>query len=192
MDRTVLAVDRHQLRPSVARNGRTTGPAAIRLSLLASPSRLPARSVSTVTGSPANPTTPLITTSADDTRSASSAMTSTPGNAAATSARRDGSATATTDGRNSRAWSISCPTDDPTPSATTWYRSGPSARITSSVWVPIEPVEPAIATRTGATIDETRCVRVRPSTAQAQASGSRPQGARTEIHRIDRESHRDP
>ena len=48
----------------MARRGCTTGPAAIRLSLLASPSRLPDRSVSTVTDRPAKPTTPLITTSA--------------------------------------------------------------------------------------------------------------------------------
>ena len=40
------------------------GPAAMRLSLLASASRLPWRSVASVTGRPANPTTALTTTSA--------------------------------------------------------------------------------------------------------------------------------
>ena len=45
--------------PGVARSGCTTGPAAIRLSLLASARRLPARSVARVTGRPAKPTTPL-------------------------------------------------------------------------------------------------------------------------------------
>ena len=105
--------------PGVARSGCTTGPAAMRLSLFASPRRLPDRSVSIVTGSPANPTTPLMTTSASDTRSAWSATTSTPGSAAATSRRLASSATATTAGRNSRAWATIAATDEPAPSATT-------------------------------------------------------------------------
>ena len=73
--------------PGVARSGCTTGPAAIRLSLLARASRLPAASVATVTGSPAKPTTPLTTTSASSTRPARSSTTWANGSASATSAR---------------------------------------------------------------------------------------------------------
>ena len=93
--------------PGVARSGCTTGPAAIRLSLLASASRLPRRSVAIVTGSPAKPTTALTTTSASSTRSARSSTTVANGSAAATSARRAGSPTATKRGRNSLAWAMS-------------------------------------------------------------------------------------
>ena len=75
---------------------------------------------STVTGSPANPTTAFTTTSATSTRSARSATTSAKGSAAATSARRDASATATTCGRNSSACSIRTAIDEATPRATTW------------------------------------------------------------------------
>ena len=50
--------------PGVLRTFWTTGPAAINDSLLARPSRLPNRSVSRVTVSPAKPTIPLMTTSA--------------------------------------------------------------------------------------------------------------------------------
>ncbi len=61
----VLAVDRDQLGAGRVRDsGCTTGPAAISDSLLASASRRPARSVASVTGRPAKPTTPLTTTSA--------------------------------------------------------------------------------------------------------------------------------
>ena len=84
--------------PGVARSGWTTGPAAIRLSLLARARRLPPRSVAIVTGSPAKPTTALTTTSAASTRSARSSTTVANGSAAATSARRAGSATATNRG----------------------------------------------------------------------------------------------
>ena len=65
----------------------------------------------------------------------------------ATSARRRSSATATTFGRNSLAWAMSTSIDEPTPRATTSYRPG-SARMTSSVCTPIDPDEPAMATRT--------------------------------------------
>ena len=81
--------------PGVARNGCTTGPAAIRLSLFASARRLPAASVARVTGSPANPTTALTTTSAALHHIGHLADDLTPGSAAATSARLAGSATAT-------------------------------------------------------------------------------------------------
>ena len=65
--------------PGVARNGCTTGPAAIKLSLFASASRFPAVSVATVTGRPAKPTTPFTTTSAGSTRAARSSTTSANG-----------------------------------------------------------------------------------------------------------------
>ena len=55
--RTVLAVDRNQLRTGVCHARWTTGPAAISDSLLARPRRLPALRVARVTGSPAKPTT---------------------------------------------------------------------------------------------------------------------------------------
>ena len=83
----VLGVDRHELGAGTERNGRTTGPAAIRLSLLASASRLPADNVAIVTGSPAKPTTALTTTSASR-RARRGSTTVAHGNAAATSARR--------------------------------------------------------------------------------------------------------
>src|SRR5262249_20769816 len=64
-----------------------------------------------------------------------------------TSARRAGSATATTFGRKARACSTRTSVDELTPSPTIskWSRS---ARTTSIVCVPIDPDEPAIATRT--------------------------------------------
>ena len=119
----------------------------MRLSLFARARRRPAASVASVTGRPAKPTTPFTTTSASVTRSASSGTTSANGNASATAARSEASATATVFGRNSRACSIKVATDEPTPSATTSYRSR-SARTTSSVCVPIDPDDPAMATRT--------------------------------------------
>ena len=61
--------------PPAARALATTGPAAIRLSLLASASRLPASSAASVAGRPAKPTTALSTTSASGC-AASSASTS--------------------------------------------------------------------------------------------------------------------
>lgn len=52
---------------------------------------------------------------------------------------------ATTLGRTRRACSASASTEDPAPSATTSKRSA-SDSMTSSVCVPIEPVDPAIET----------------------------------------------
>ena len=91
--------------PGVERSGCTTGPAAMRLSLFASPSTFPARSVSMVTGSPANPMTPFTTTSACPTTSVRSPDTVMPGTAAATCSRAAASLTTTTSGLNSRACS---------------------------------------------------------------------------------------
>src|SRR6056297_78868 len=136
--------------PGRARSGCTTGPAAIRLSLFASASRLPARNVSIVIASPANPTTPFTTTSAPSTTAASSATTSVDGSAAATRCRASSSATATSAGDHRRACSTRASADRPTASDTTSYEPGTrsfSAAITSRVCVPIEPVEPAMATR---------------------------------------------
>ena len=50
---------------------------------------------------------------------------------------------ATTCGRTALACSMRASTEDPAPMATISKRSG-SAATTSSVWVPIDPVEPAI------------------------------------------------
>ena len=138
--------------PSTSRNGCTTGPAAIRLSLLASPSRHPFDSVAMVTGRPAKPTTPLITTSAMSHISVASATTSispSPDSASLTSFRAVGSATATIAGRKVLACSIMTAAERPVERPTTSNASG-SAEMISRVWPPIEPVEPAIATRIGA------------------------------------------
>ncbi len=135
--------------PGVARAICTTGPAAISDSLFASASRLPPLSVARVTGSPANPTTPFTTTSASSASDASASgplRTSHSGSASLSVASCAASAIATTFGRTARACSISRSTDDDAPSATTSNRSA-SAATTSRVCTPIEPVEPATATR---------------------------------------------
>ena len=88
--------------PGVSRTDATTGPAAISDSLLASASRLPAASVASVTGRPANPTTPFTATSAS---TATAAIASGPasmampgGSSSLSSAARSASASATTRG----------------------------------------------------------------------------------------------
>src|SRR5687768_15894582 len=129
----------------------TTGPPAISDSLLASARRRPAASVARVTSRPAKPTTAFTQTSASVPMAASAsgpARSSVPaGRRAARSATLagSGSASTTASGRSSRACSARSSTDDMAASATTRNRSG-SARTTSSVCVPIDPVEPATAT----------------------------------------------
>ena len=109
--------------PGVTRSGRTTGPAAMRDSLLANARRRPAPRVRIVIGSPAKPTTAFTTTShaneGSPNTSESDSTTSVPGRAAATSDSRVGSPTATTCGENSRACWMSASTDDDTLRATT-------------------------------------------------------------------------
>ena len=59
-----------------------------------------------------------------------------------TSEYRSGSPMTTRVGRNSSAWATSSPAERCAARACTWKRSG-SPRMTSSAWVPIEPVEPS-------------------------------------------------
>ena len=142
--------------PGVTRARCTTGPAAISDSLFANASRRPANNVAKVTDNPAKPTTPFTTTSASSANDANAwppARTSHAGNAAVTRATRPGSssATATTFGRCRSACAInSCSCRPDAPNATSSKCCGPSrsAASTSRDCVPIEPVEPAIATRT--------------------------------------------
>ena len=135
--------------PGVSRTVRTTGPAAINDSLFARASRFPASKVAIVTDSPAKPTTPFTTTSAvPDTAAMASgpASTATPaGSSSASSCARPASAMATTRGCTRCAWAASSSTELPAPNATISKRSG-CAATTSSVWVPMDPVEPSTAT----------------------------------------------
>jgi len=135
--------------PGVARARCTTGPPAIRLSLLASPRRLPALRVASVTPKPAKPTTPLITTSATAAAASNASgptSRSTPtGSSPASSPERLASVSTTTSGRTAAAWAATASTDPWALSEATRNRSG-SVAMTSRVWVPIEPVEPSTAT----------------------------------------------
>ncbi|MEY3358344.1 MAG: hypothetical protein RIR87_1403 [Actinomycetota bacterium] len=133
--------------PFVLRNGCTIGPAAIKLSLLASAKRLPCRSVSSVTGSPAKPTTAFTTTSAPSTTSATWSVNFTVGKSAANRLRTDASTTATTSGRCSASCSRNTASFDEAASAVIWYRPRDAA-TTSSVCRPMDPVLPARATLT--------------------------------------------
>ena len=102
----------------------------MRLSLLANPRVFPARNVSSVTDKPANPTTPLITTSATPTTSARFPVTGIPGSAVATSERSASLVTTTSSGFRRRACSMTVSDDEPTASAVMRYFSG-SASTTS-------------------------------------------------------------
>src|SRR4029450_3712521 len=70
-------------------------------------------------------------------------------------------------GWRSRAWRTSASADDQAARATTSNRSG-SARTTSIVWVPIDPVDPAMATVVTAT------ARGYPGVARAPRRADRP------------------
>ena len=72
-----------------------------------------------------------------------------PGGSVEAGAAASASASATTAGRSVCACSPNVATSRPAARATTWNASGPAARCTSSVWRPIEPVEPSSATPTG-------------------------------------------
>ena len=96
--------------PGVRRARCTTGPPAMRDSLLASARRLPASNVASVTRRPANPTTPLTHTSASAPRLAKPSVpprTSTPPRRARASSTRASSAMATTRGRTAATCSAS-------------------------------------------------------------------------------------
>src|SRR4051812_34695110 len=117
-------------------------------SLLASASRRPFSRAAMVTGRPAKPTTPFTTTSASATsRSASGpATTSVPGGTRSASlAARVSSAMATTFGRTALACSASTSTERAAPMAVTSYAPCDAA-TTSSVCVPMDPVDPSTAT----------------------------------------------
>ncbi|CAH0327639.1 hypothetical protein SRABI128_06306 [Microbacterium sp. Bi128] len=109
----------------------TRSPPTINDSLLASASVRPSSSAASVGPSPTEPVMPLSTTSASTSRTSCSAsvapraIASTPNSAAC----------ASTPARSR-----------PAASPTTSNRSG-VARMTSSAWVPIEPVEPRMRTR---------------------------------------------
>jgi len=138
--------------PGVRRTPATAGAPAISDSLLARASRFPAPRAARVTGSPANPTTPLTTTSAcepSDARASAPARSSIPGASLSfNDGARSSSASATTEGWNSAAWAASRSTERAAPSASMMNRSG-SARTTSSVCVPIDPVDPINETVVG-------------------------------------------
>ena len=65
------------------------------------------------------------------------------------SARASASASATTAGRRVCAWRASVAPSRPAARATMRKASGPAASMTSTAWVPIDPVEPRSATPTG-------------------------------------------
>src|SRR5262249_25854181 len=118
--------------PPATRAFATTGPAAMRLSLFASASRLPAVSAASVAGRPAKPTTAFSTTSA----SASSASAS--GRPAQTCTRSAGTS-------KSAACFASRSLEWPAANATIRYSSR-WRDSTSSACVPIDPVDPRMAT----------------------------------------------
>ena len=134
-------------RPGVRRAFCTTGAPAMSDSLLASASRLPASSAAIVTGSPAKPTTRV----EHDVGAAAPrrpcprrprAPRCRPARRRAPRRSEPGSPITTTAGRNSAAWATSCAAERWAARACTRNRSG-SPRMTSSAWVPMEPVEPS-------------------------------------------------
>src|SRR6478609_4423629 len=176
--------------PGVRRARCTTGPAAMSDSLLASARRRPASRVARVTDRPANPTTPLTTTSASVARLAMASgppRTSHSGRASATTAAAASSATATTLGRCVRAWAMSTSGLRPVaPRAVSSKRSA-SASSTSSAWVPIEPVDPASATRTA---DMKRAYRSSPpETPRGDRSGGEAEDPRDVVRDREHEEH---
>ena len=124
-------------------------------SLFASASTLPATSASKLARSPAAPTSEFTTTSTSSARTRSHtasipAPTETPSGARATArAAAASSPSATRVTPNARACSISSVSRVPAASVTMRTLSG-WRRATSSVCVPIEPVDPSTATRRGA------------------------------------------
>ena len=134
--------------PGVARSGCTTGPAAIRLSLLASAEPLAGTQRGDRDRQPGEADDAVDHDVRQLDQVGSSPTTSIPnGSAAATSARARGVG----DGDNRRPELLRLLDQrlDGRPDAERddLVALGPSARTTSSVWVPIDPVEPAIATR---------------------------------------------
>ena len=129
----------------------TSSPAITSVSLLARRISRPAAIACQVGTSPIAPTRAPTTASASGwvaaaMRPASPLITSRPGNSAASRRASVSSATATSPGRCVRTCSPSSATLRPAARATTANRSGKRA-ATSSVAVPIEPVEPRTASR---------------------------------------------
>ena len=143
--------------PLFSSSGSTTGPAAIKVSLLARARSLPARTAARVGRRPAQPTIPVTTRSAVGQAAAvqrPSVPPTSSGNRAGlavgsrsfrrccSSFRSSTSARATTSGAWRWIWRTSRSKLLPAVRATTRKRSGNSS-ASSSVWVPIEPVEPS-------------------------------------------------
>ena len=140
--------------PGCARTRRTTGPAAMSDSLLASARRVPDPSAARVTPRPAKPTTPFTHTSpGDGDRRQRVGAGHAPRCPPAPASRSVGGQRVVGDGDDRRA-APAAPArraGRPTtrrPSAATVNRSG-SAAMTSSACVPIDPVDPAIETDGG-------------------------------------------
>ncbi len=148
----VLGVHGHDLGTRGRLGPGTTGAPAMRDSLLARASRRPASRAARVTGSPAKPTTALTTTSprrAMAARPSAPVSTSVPGGTAAASAgARAGVADGDHLGPQRRAWAASTSTERQVARPTARNRSG-SAVITSTAWVPMDPVDPTRLTLTG-------------------------------------------
>ena len=140
--RAVLGVDRHELAAALrAPPAATSSPAMTSDSLLASATRLPARSAASVASSPAAPTSAFTTMSTSGWVAASSS-TSGPGRERR---RRSVAASPANAGRHSATCASSR-----SPVAAAGERHDPEvlalAASTRSVLAPIEPVEPSTAT----------------------------------------------
>ncbi len=137
------------MRPPCSRaSSHMSGPATTMASLLASATCRPARSAAAAGARPAMPGRAATTTSAWAVATASRPSLPTMRRVPAGSWSRiscaTDSCTATTSGRNSSAWRKINSELRPAANATTRW---PCQRATSSVWVPIEPVDPRIARR---------------------------------------------
>ena len=185
VQRAVLTVDRAPVRrPGSAAAAGRPGPAAIRLSLLASARRLPACKRLDRDGQPgeADDTVDDDVGDLDDVGQVVDHR-DRDGSAAATSAVLPRGHRRTTDGRNSFACSITA-VDGSTDAERRPPRSASaSARMTSRVCVPIDPDEPAMATLTGP-------VELGRSRVRAPASRSTRRAARTGRRRSGRARHR--
>ena len=154
VERAVLGVHRDDLgarRCAVARW--TTGAPAMSDSLLARARRRPASSAARVTGSPAKPTTPLTDHLGQAWRSRPGPRSRPPPRspaaaAAASSGASAGSPMATTSGRSRRAWATEHVDRARWPRAPPRRTGRGTPSITSTAWVPIDPVDPTRLTVT--------------------------------------------
>ena len=132
--------------PGTWRRGCTTGAAAIRLSLLARARRLPACRVAMVTGSPANPTTPFTTTSATAASSARSPDHLGEGQGVGHLGPPGGVGHRHDLGPQLAGLGDHDVGGRPDPERRPPRSGRARPRMTSRVWVPIDPDEPAMAT----------------------------------------------